>query len=441
MQPAHAVSPPRPHLERAFVIGLCLLVLLLSYRTASRVLEDRSAFRRWQPQLQQLQYGSDLSAEFNYPNPPIMAVLLEPLAHMAPIPGALTWFYAKALMAGLSLYWVIRLVDSDGRRFPGWAWILVILCGLKPILDDLAHGNVNILILFLVVGMLTAYRRGWDLMAGVVLGLAIACKVTPALFLPYFLWKRSWRVLAGGVVGVVLFLWPGFVPALRLGYDENLRQTASWYRVMVRPYLVEGKVTSENLNQSLPGLVARLATRSPSFVGWVGNDEVPLRYDNVVSLSPGGAKLLVQGCMLGFAVVVVWCCGTPTQPRTGWRLPAEFALVALGMLLFSERTWKHHAVTLVLPFAVLIYALARGKLERHWNLGLLVILLLTTALLLIPGLGGGKDRFASGRSPDFAKLAQVYGAYTWAFVLLAGTMVVLLRRPVTSVRSCRTPLK
>ena len=47
-----------------------------------------------------------------------------------------------------------------------------------------------------------------------------------------------------------------------------------------------------------------------------GDDEVPLRYDNVVSLSPGVAKLLVQGCMLAFAAIVVWCCTTPTR-RSG----------------------------------------------------------------------------------------------------------------------------
>ena len=41
-----------------------------------------------------------------------------------------------------------------------------------------------------------------------------------------------------------------------------------------------------------------------------------------------------------------------------WRLAAEFSLVIIGMLLFSERTWKHHCVTLLLPFAVLAYYLA-----------------------------------------------------------------------------------
>ena len=32
---------------------------------------------------------------------------------------------------------------------------------------------------------------------------------------------------------------------------------------------------------------------------------------------------------------------------------SEFALIVLGMLLFSERTWKHHCVVFMVPFAVL----------------------------------------------------------------------------------------
>jgi hypothetical protein len=71
------------------------------------------------------------------------------------------------------------------------------------------------------VAALTAYHRQRDVLAGVVLGLAIACKVTPALFLPYFLWKRSWKALGGCVLGLALFLWPGFVPALLMGWERN----------------------------------------------------------------------------------------------------------------------------------------------------------------------------------------------------------------------------
>ena len=106
--------------------------------------------------------------------------------------------------------------------------------------------------------------------------------------------------------------------------------------------------------------------------------------------------------------------------RGGWRLAAEFSVIVLGMLLFSERTWKHHCVTFVLPFAVLAYCLA--TLEMTWKLrGYLAGTLLAVALLM------AATSTALPGWHDSAKIAQVYGAYVWCYLLLLAALVVLLR--------------
>jgi hypothetical protein len=358
-----------------------------------------------------------------------MAVLLEPLTRLPPLAGALAWFYLKAALALLSLRWVFALVEDAEQPFPAWARALASLLSLKPMVDDLGHGNVNLFILFLIIAGLTAYRRRHDVLAGLLLGLAIACKVTPGLFVPYLVWKRAWRTLAGCSAGLALFLWPGVVPALRLGFAENQHQLTSWYRVMVRPFLVEGQVTSEHKNQSLPGVVARLATHSASFHTCIGDTYTPTRYDNLLDLSPEVARGLVQGCMALFALLIPWTCrpsGPPHGQRHGWRPAAEFSLILLGMLLFSERTWKHHAVTLVLPLAVLCHQLtgASSRLRTFLAASLAVVFL----LLLSTGLGSTHevlDRNPAALTP--VKAAQVYGAYTLAFLVLVGALAVLLR--------------
>jgi hypothetical protein len=126
--------------------------------------------------------------------------------------------------------------------------------------------------------------------------------------------------------------------------------------------------------------------------------------------------------MAGFAGLVVWSCRTPTARRRNWRLAAEFSLVLLGMLLFSERTWKHHCVTLLLPFAVLSYYLGAcrpGPRLRSYliaSLAVVVVLMATTSTSLLEPFDGA------------AKLAQVYGAYVWAFLVLVAALVVVLRR-------------
>ncbi len=436
-------SPASQAGQRGFVLVLVLFFVLLGIPYGLKAWRGGSAFQRWQPQISDLGNGVDIAQRYNYPNPPIMALLLYPLArlpetaqrlglseHAASTLAALCWFYIKAGLTLLAFRWVFQFVAQRGHPFPLWAKGVTVLLALRPIMSDLQHGNVNLFILFLVVAALSAYHRKRNVLAGIVLGLAIACKVTPALFVPYLVWKRSWKALGSCAAGLVLFLWPGVVPALLMGGERNEKHLVSWYYDMVYPFVIEGKVTSEHHNQSLPGLVARLATHSPSFSTYVHNQYTPTHYDNLLDLSPGAARWLVKGCMGLFALLVVWSCRTPTTSRDGWRLSAEFSIVLLGMLLFSERTWKHHCVTLLLPFAVICYHLATcapGKGLRAYLIGSLAVsmLLIATTSTAVPD-GAVDPRHLYQL---FAKQAQVYGAFVLAYLDLLAALVVLLRRP------------
>ncbi len=397
--------------QRWFLLGLFLLLLILNVQYLFKVQESRSAFIRWAPQLVDLQDGHDIWRRHNYPNPPIMALLLMPFAQLPPQAGALAWFYFKVLLTVLAIHGVLNLLDQPARPFPLWGKTLVVVLSLRPIQGDLSHGNVNLFILFLVVTALVAFTHRHDLLAGLALALAIACKVTPALFLPYLLWKRAWKMTAATCAGLIFFLI--IVPGLSFGWQRNWTYLQSWHHVMVQPFVVEGMVTSEHQNQSLPGLFTRLFTHAPSFATYEGNQYVPLEYHNVLDLDRASVGWLVKGCMALFAGVVLWRCRTPLADRRDWRLMAEYGVVVLGMLLFSERTWKHHAVTLLVPFAVLSYAISGirlGNRRRGWLIGGLCA---ASVLMLATSTGFWDAHDTIG------KLAQVYGAYVWAYVILA----------------------
>lgn len=407
--------------QRWYVAVLLLGLVAFSVQYSVKVLGKGSAIIRWQQALRELDQGKDIYNAYIHPNSPMMVVLLRPFAYLPPLLAGLAWFYLKVGLTLVALHWVFRLVRDTDLPWPPWAKVVTVLLALRPILGDLSHGNVNLLILFLLVGCLYAFSRGRELTAGCVLALAVACKVTPALFLPYFLWKRQWKVLAGSALGLVLFL--AVVPGLFLGLERNTQLLGSWTRQMIAPYLVRGEVFySEHNNQSLPGLAMRLATHSPSFSEYIDKRVYsPTEYHNLIDLDPGVVRWFVKACMAGFALLVIWACRTPTVPRPSWRLAAEFSLVVLGMLLFSERTWKHHCVTLLLPFAVLTYYLATARPNpglRKYLVGTLaasVLLMSSTSISLV-----------GDRAGD---LAQVYGAYVWTYLLLGAALVVLLRQP------------
>jgi hypothetical protein len=433
-EPNPTPANPWKSAQRWFVLGLLVLFVALSAQYTIKVLDHRSAFERWREQLLALDNGDDIYKHFVYPNPPIMALILKPLAEIEPgFVGALIWYYLKVGMSLASLYWLFRLVQGAGITFPPWAKAVVVLLSLRPIMGDLIHGNVNLFILFLVMAALYAFHKGRPARGGLYLALAIACKVTPALFVPYLVWKRAWKALAGCAVGLVLFLW--VVPSCYLGWERNQELLTSWTRQMIVPFLVHGEVTSSHENQSLPGVAQRLLTHSPSFVDYdpePPHAPQPVRYDNLLDLPPAAAGWVVKGAELLFVGLVVWRCRKPLAARAGWRLAAEFAVVVVGMLLFSERTWKHHCVTLMLPFAVLCYYLSTCRPSgwlRVYVIGTLVaVALLMASTSSISSERGNVAQLALSWEA-VSKSAQVYGVYVWSYVLLLAALVVVLGRP------------
>jgi hypothetical protein len=98
------------------------------------------------------------------------------------------------------------------------------------------------------------------------------------------------------------------------------------------------------------------------------------------------------------------------------------------MLLFSERTWKHHCVTLLLPFSVLVYYLAccnpGPRMKKY------VIITLAAAALCMAATSTGW----SSSLERIGKLTQVYGAYVWANLALTVALVVVLRQQRVALR-------
>src|SRR5439155_22395517 len=135
-----------------------------------------------------------------------------------------------------------------------------------------------------------------------------------------------------------LALWLLVVPGLVYGWGRNTELLESWYRLMVRPAVVENRETSEHPNQSLPGVVYRLFTHSPSFVEYdktpEGDIPRPAGFHNLTDGGADASRWVVKGLVAGFGLLVVVVWRTPRGERQGLRFAAECALVGRGILLF-----------------------------------------------------------------------------------------------------------
>ncbi len=375
---------------------------------AEKAAEDRSAFVRWRHQVLQLMQGVNIYDTVMYPNPPIMPLTLYPLMVLHPVVGALCWYALKVVLTSASAWMCFEMVRPADRKLPAWVRGTILILSLRPILSDLHHGNNNLVILFLVVASLQAWRKGFDVLAGLSLALSISYKVTPALFVAYFLYKRSWRTVVATLLGLGIFLL--IIPSLALGVEFNAQCLAMWWQRILSPYLTRGEVGDHDINQSMVGVLSRLLTE-----GNVGTG----RHDrhtalNFVSWAPDTVALLIKSLSIGLVGMLAVLCRTRTTRRDDPRLFGEFSLVVLTMLFVSERSWKHHFVTLLLPYTYLMYRVGVADVSRRVRIALAVgiaasVLLIASTSSEMGGL------FVGGQGH---KIAQGYGLYFAAGVVL-----------------------
>ncbi|MGJ5749571.1 glycosyltransferase family 87 protein [Streptomyces puniciscabiei] len=253
---------------------------------------------------------------YGFTYPPFAALTMLPLALLDR-----TSAIAASLLVNLAALAVVLriLAGPDWRRHGWYRWslCLCLLALFEPLRDTFSFGQVNLVLLALVLGdclLLAAGRERW---AGAGIGLAAAVKLTPALFIGLLLLAGRRRAAgvatAAAVAATALAAWAD-PRASRFYWTEALWDTG---RVGRLDYVS---------NQSLQGVLARLG--EPGRPLWA-------------------TAVLLTLC--------VWAWRTRRAVRAGdWT--AAFALTGAAACLVSPITWVHHLVWLLPSFAVLLRA-------------------------------------------------------------------------------------
>ncbi|MGW7202316.1 glycosyltransferase 87 family protein [Streptomyces sp. NPDC054837] len=313
---------------------------------------------------------------YGFTYPPFAAVAMRPMA-LFPLRVVIV----VALLLNLAaLAVIVRLLAGRSWRRHGWFGCALGACLLalfEPLRDTFSFGQVNLLLMALVLtdGWLLATGRGRR--AGVGIGLAAAVKLTPALFVALLLLagrRRAAAVAASVAVGATALAALVAPDASRFYWTQAMWDTT---RVGRLDYVS---------NQSLQGILARLG--EPDRAWWAA------------------AVLLV---------LAVWAVRARRATAAGdW--PAAIALTGLTACLISPITWVHHLVWLLPAFAVLVRA-------GHPRVaGALYAVLCTSVVWLWFDDASGVDGFLGGNT------------YTWI------TLGLLLWLPAGQLRGCRPAL-
>jgi hypothetical protein len=407
-----------PRLRAATALALAVVAVATAITYQRKIEDGKTAFVRWRPQILALVAGEDVYAPSHerppYPNPPVMGLLLYPLAVLPVEVGVWLLFAIKVVLAALAVAFALDAVAPRGPPLPApWA-ITGIALSLRPILSDLQHGNVNILVLFPVMAGLRALQRDRDVASGLWVALATAFKITPGLLLVYFAWKRWWRACLAFGAGLVAFtLLPGFA----VGFGPLAGMLVAYHGEMLLPYAAEGSVLhTEESNQSLGAVLHRYLTDAPSIELDTGHVAF-----NPVSLDLDTAAWVVRAASIALLAALALVCRTPGSPR-GLRIASEYGLVLIAMLAISPRTWKHHYVVMALPY-LCVLAWAARPAWRSWQRRLVGAVIASQLLVLATSRDVAKLAWFVD---DAHKWTQGLGAYLFSALVVMAALAALL---------------
>jgi alpha-1,2-mannosyltransferase len=249
---------------------------------------------------------------------------------------AMRWAMTVASLAalGLTLWLVFGAMgyrDRPATRLGATLGVSALALATEPVQQTLALGQVNLLLMLLIVADLLAAPDGgsrwWH---GLGIGIAAGVKLTPLIFIPYLLLIRGYRQAAAATVV--------FAATVAAGYAVLPRDSSTYWADGL--FLKANRIVflGTRGNQSLRGVLTRLAgSVNAGTVPWVA------------------AAVLVVIAGLVIAAVLY---------RAGQPVAAMLACALTGLLV-SPLSWDHHWVWVAPGIALLAHlgasATARGR--------------------------------------------------------------------------------
>jgi alpha-1,2-mannosyltransferase len=227
----------------------------------------------------------------------------------------------------------------------------VIFGTFEAMFDSLRLGQVDALIVFCLALAFLALRRGKPWLIGAPLAVAAILKLSPAIVIGYFAWRRDWRVVLSATIGGLILL------ALSIG-------VAGWenHVTFVRdtmPRLSNGSTFYDNV--SLGGALAR------GYFGeayWYHEDEVPAW---PLALRLSGAVLAVLFVVGGYII-------GRRDVESGFMLATAVAVVVTPIAWSFYPTW-------LIPS--MLFLVDRYERRRAWS-RLTLLILLYPLIAIVP---------------------------------------------------------
>jgi alpha-1,2-mannosyltransferase len=297
-----------------------------------------------------VKFHTPIGLDLPFTYPPLSAIAFCPFAwlHMPAASVAITALTLVLLIVSTVIVLTSLDVWNTSTLVPGPAWLrrlwlaVVIVAPasiwMEPIASNFAFGQINVVLMTLVIADCMPRRTPWP--RGLLLGVGIALKLTPAVFLLYFLLRRDGRAALTALASFAAATLVGFLLAFGDSWEY-------WTHTVHHTDRIGSAAL--NTDQNIAGALARIGLgEHERFLLWVA-------------------------CCLAVLALTIWAmrrvlrAGEPTL---------AVICVALFGLMVSPVSWSHHWVW-VLPAVLVTGSLA----WRRRNIALALVSAAGVALM------------------------------------------------------------
>ncbi|MCB1142787.1 MAG: DUF2029 domain-containing protein [Leptospiraceae bacterium] len=265
----------------------------------------------------------------SYIYPPTFAFLLMPLSYIEYNHASMFFIIFNFLALLGTIYLLSRMIPSENFS----KILMVTLIINYRFLEN--HGNNNqvaFLLMFLI--LLAIYTKN-DFLSGGLLSLAVIIKLTPLIFILYYISERRWRAMLYFTLGLGFWIFLPFVQ----DPDYALKNWKNWIDMVLINTMKNPAFRAWKNNQSL------IATLSKYFLDGADTQNQLIFRLPIVSLTMAQIKLIFN-IITGILLIPLFI-----KLRKGIEtLPLISALFILSVLL-SGISWVHTFSFFVVPVA------------------------------------------------------------------------------------------
>lgn len=273
--------------------------------------------------------------------PPITILIFLPFLAFSLQLAGLFWTVINIFLLLVSFY-VLIILFEEKITSNSTLILFGLTCLYFPVKYTLGMGQINILVLFVLVLFIYFYKGKRIAYAGSMLSVAILLKIVPIIILPYLLLRKEFKI-----VFVVIFSLLFVTIVSFLIFGPMIYQI---YLSAVIPELLFSPWKGDYYNQALTGLLTREIT----------DIQLRLLLKNFISAS-----------LVFITFFILWWRRKTKDPSL-----AISVLITLSLIV-SSFSWQHHFVWLLIPYTVIFFTIREYKLPTYFYVFLGISYILT----------------------------------------------------------------